>query len=162
MLNNAVMKSLLFFCVGVIVYTTGVRNMNELGGLGKKMPIVAACYLVAALAISDATGTVVSYVPQRDASGLLVWTTDPGGVANLNGGRLPVFARVDVRATFKPSWSHNRWQLYAEVINALNRKNAGNLDSKLEYDAGSDKPRLVQSPNAALPFLPSFGIRFRF
>lgn len=52
MLNNAVMKSLLFFCVGVIVYTTGVRNMNELGGLGKKMPIVAACFLVGALAIS--------------------------------------------------------------------------------------------------------------
>ena len=52
MLNNAVMKSLLFFCVGVIVHTTGVRNMNELGGLGKRMPIVAACYLAAALSIS--------------------------------------------------------------------------------------------------------------
>jgi multicomponent Na+:H+ antiporter subunit D len=52
MLNNAVMKALLFFCVGVIVYTTGVRNMNELGGLGKRMPIVTACFLIGALAIA--------------------------------------------------------------------------------------------------------------
>ena len=52
MLNNAIMKALLFFCAGVVVYTVGVRNMNELGGLGKRMPIVAACFLVGALAIS--------------------------------------------------------------------------------------------------------------
>jgi multicomponent Na+:H+ antiporter subunit D len=52
MLNNAVMKALLFFCVGVIVYTTGVRNMNELGGLGKKMPMVAACFFIGSLAIA--------------------------------------------------------------------------------------------------------------
>ncbi|MCX6814484.1 MAG: proton-conducting transporter membrane subunit [Candidatus Aenigmarchaeota archaeon] len=51
-LNNAVMKSLLFFCAGVIVYTVGVRNMNELGGLWKKMPLVAACFVVGALAIA--------------------------------------------------------------------------------------------------------------
>jgi proton-translocating NADH-quinone oxidoreductase chain N len=51
MLNHAVIKSLLFLCVGVIVYTVGVRNMNELGGLGKRMPIVAACFAIGALAI---------------------------------------------------------------------------------------------------------------
>jgi proton-translocating NADH-quinone oxidoreductase chain N len=51
MLNHAVIKSLLFLCVGVIVYTVGVRNMNELGGLGKRMPIVAACFAIGSLAI---------------------------------------------------------------------------------------------------------------
>jgi proton-translocating NADH-quinone oxidoreductase chain N len=51
MLNHAIMKSLLFFSVGVIVYTVGVRNMNELGGLWKRMPIVASCFGIGALAI---------------------------------------------------------------------------------------------------------------
>ena len=51
MLNHALAKSLLFLAVGVIVYTVGVRNMNELGGLGKRMPIVAGCFAVGALSI---------------------------------------------------------------------------------------------------------------
>lgn len=52
MLNHALMKSLLFFCVGALVYTVGIRNLNELGGLGKRMPVVAGCFLVGALAIA--------------------------------------------------------------------------------------------------------------
>jgi multicomponent Na+:H+ antiporter subunit D len=52
MLNHAIIKSLLFFCTGVIVYTVGVRNMNELGGLWKRMPIVASCFGIGALAIT--------------------------------------------------------------------------------------------------------------
>jgi multicomponent Na+:H+ antiporter subunit D len=52
LLNNAIMKSLLFFCAGIIVYTTGIRNMNGMGGLAKNMPIVAVCFGIAGLAIS--------------------------------------------------------------------------------------------------------------
>jgi multicomponent Na+:H+ antiporter subunit D len=52
MLNNAILKSLLFFCAGIIVYATGIRNINEMGGLAKNMPIVAGCFGVASLAIS--------------------------------------------------------------------------------------------------------------
>jgi hypothetical protein len=116
---------------------------------------------VASVGVPDASG-VVHDVPERDASGQLVWTTDPGGVATLNSARLPLFARLDTRVTFKPGWSGNRWQLYVEIINALNRKNAGTLDSRLEYDPTSDRPRLVQKPVAALPFLPSLGLRVSF
>jgi hypothetical protein len=117
---------------------------------------------VAALAITDANDQPIRYIPQQDANGLYVWTTAPGGVKDLNSGRLPLYARVDARVTFRPSWSNRRWQLYVEVVNALNRKNAGAFETKLEYDPGSDRPRLVQSPAAALPLLPSFGCRFSF
>jgi hypothetical protein len=117
---------------------------------------------VAAVGVTDASGVLVSYVPQRDANGLYVWTTDLGGVDNLNTVRLPVFARVDLRATFRPSWMNDRWQLYVEVINVLNRKNAGNLDAVLEYDPASDRPRLTYTPGASLPLLPSVGVRVRF
>ncbi len=107
-------------------------------------------------------GEVSGYVPRRDANGLYVWTIDPGGVDNLNTGRLPWFARVDARVTFKPSWGHGRWQIYVEVINLLNRKNVSRYNPVLEYDPASDRPRLTYSSPESLPRLPTLGVRFRF
>jgi hypothetical protein len=101
-------------------------------------------------------------VPWLDAAGRPVYTIDLGGVANLNSARLPAFARVDLRATWFPGGRAGRWTLYLDVINVLNRDNAGALDPRLEYDPTSDRPRLVEEPTAALPILPSLGVRFRF
>jgi len=104
----------------------------------------------------------VKYVPEVDANGLYVWTTTKGGVENLNAARLPLFARVDVRATFKPSWWSSRWQFYVEVINVLNRENAGSLNPVLSYDPGSDRPAVSYERQGSFPLLPSLGIRCRF
>jgi proton-translocating NADH-quinone oxidoreductase chain N len=52
LVNHAIYKALLFMCVGSVIYATGARNIHELGGLGKKMPITSACFFVGALAIS--------------------------------------------------------------------------------------------------------------
>jgi hypothetical protein len=109
--------------------------------------------------VEDARGM---RVPARDGSGLLIYTIDAGGVDNLNTARLPVFARVDVRTTFRPGGGSGRWELYVDVINALNRKNAGAIETHLEYDPTSDRPRLVETRGAAIPLLPSFGMRVRF
>jgi hypothetical protein len=117
---------------------------------------------VAAQEVRDANGTVTSYVPQYDQNGLLVWTTDPGNVSDLNTGRLPVFARVDMRVTFRPARWNNRVQFYVEVINVFNRKNTGSYQTSLEYDPTSDKPKIKQEPAGALPILPSFGCRIVF
>ena len=110
----------------------------------------------------DGDGNVEELIPQRDSQGLLVWSADFGDVSNLKSTRLPLYARVDFRATFKPRWMNERWQLYVEVMNLLNRKNAGAWRPILEYDPGSDRPSLTTKPEDGLPFLPSFGIRFRF
>lgn len=118
---------------------------------------------VAAAAVpAGVTGEPDRYVPRIDTSGLYVWTTDPGTLDRINTARLPVFVRVDVRVTFRPSWAGSRWQFYVEVINALNRKNASGMSSTLEYDPSGDRPRLVTEPRGALPLLPSLGVRFRF
>jgi hypothetical protein len=101
-------------------------------------------------------------VPLHDSAGRLVYEADYGGLGNLNADRLPLFARVDFRATFRPKGPQGRWQLYLDVINLLNRKNAGSIDSELEYDPTSDRPRLVDVRTEALPLLPSIGVRFRF
>jgi hypothetical protein len=118
--------------------------------------------VVAASPVYDGAGTLVKYGPEVDANGLYVWTTTRGGVNNLNAARLPLFARVDVRATFRPSRWSSRWQFYVEVINLLNRENAGSLDPVLSYDPGSDRPAISYKAQGAFPLLPSLGIRCRF
>lgn len=52
LLNHAVFKSLLFLCSGAFEYTTGTRQLKQLGGLLKKMPWTGASCSVAALSIS--------------------------------------------------------------------------------------------------------------
>lgn len=52
LLNHALCKSLLFMCVGAVIYATRVRRMADLGGIGKRMPVTSACFLVGALALA--------------------------------------------------------------------------------------------------------------
>jgi len=51
-LNHAVFKGLLFLGAGAILKSTGIRNLNEMGGLIRYMPQTALYFLVGALAIS--------------------------------------------------------------------------------------------------------------
>jgi len=104
------------------------------------------------------------FVPALDAEGRYVYETDLGGIANLSTARLPAFFRLDLRLSWRPRGVAGRWQLYLDVINATNRKNAGQIDTTLAYDPASplDQPGLVEKRAASIPFLPSFGVRFRF
>jgi len=52
LLNHALCKSLLFMCVGAVMYATGARRISELGGLRSQMPITSACYFLGALALA--------------------------------------------------------------------------------------------------------------
>ena len=52
LLNHAIFKALLFMSVGAVIYSTGARRVSELGGLARRMPVTAVCFLVGALAIS--------------------------------------------------------------------------------------------------------------
>lgn len=50
--NHAVAKGLLFLNSGSIQHITGTRNLDELGGLGKMVPVTAGTNLVGALSIA--------------------------------------------------------------------------------------------------------------
>lgn len=50
-LNHSLYKSLLFFAAGNVYQQTHLRDMERLGGLIKKMPQTALCFLIGALAI---------------------------------------------------------------------------------------------------------------
>src|SRR5712692_7600894 len=51
-LNHAIFKCLLFLGAGSVLHSTRSRNMEELGGLIRPMPITAFCFLIGAVAIS--------------------------------------------------------------------------------------------------------------
>lgn len=52
MINHAFFKGLLFLCMGAVIFMTGEKNLNNLGGLWKKMPVTTITCLVAVLSIS--------------------------------------------------------------------------------------------------------------
>lgn len=52
LINHAMFKALLFLGAGSVLFSTGTRNMEIMGGLQKVMPVTGVCFLLGALAIS--------------------------------------------------------------------------------------------------------------
>ncbi|MBI4564213.1 MAG: hypothetical protein HY716_05925 [Planctomycetes bacterium] len=50
--NHAIFKGLLFLGAGAVIHATQTREMDELGGLMKRMPLTGATFLIGAAAIS--------------------------------------------------------------------------------------------------------------
>lgn len=51
-LNHAAFKGLLFLGAGSVLKTTGTRDLDRLGGLGRRLPVTAATFAIGALAIA--------------------------------------------------------------------------------------------------------------
>ncbi|MEM3754648.1 MAG: proton-conducting transporter membrane subunit, partial [Candidatus Bathyarchaeia archaeon] len=51
-LNHALFKGLLFLCAGCVIYSTGTKNVNELGGLANNMPFTMVAMLVGGLSLA--------------------------------------------------------------------------------------------------------------
>jgi multicomponent Na+:H+ antiporter subunit D len=90
LVNNVLYKTLLFMVAGVLVLRTGHEGLKAVHGVGRRMPLAAAAYLVAALAIVGTPG-LAGYVSKAvvvDAAGkagepLLRWTLSLGGVGTV-------------------------------------------------------------------------------
>ena len=57
-LNHSLMKCALFLVAGAIFYRTGIRNLHQFQGLGKKMPVTTTVFLIAGLSMIGVPGTV--------------------------------------------------------------------------------------------------------
>ena len=131
-------------------------------GFPRTEPLGVRVVPVADTLDADKDGNTTELVPQRDATGLPVYTADFGSVSNLLRARFPVFARLDLRLNWKPKGESSRWLFYLEFINATNRTNVGRYEAKLRPVTGADRPSIDETPGGSLPFLPTFGIRFKF
>ena len=54
--TNILFKGVLMMGAGAVIYATGRSNITELGGLAKKMPVTACCFLISSLAIAGLPG----------------------------------------------------------------------------------------------------------
>ena len=74
-----------------------------------------------------------------------------------NGQRLPMYARLDLRADRTFTWSSRRVTVFAEVANALNRRNVRNVPY------GVDRQGRVYGPiDSLMPIVPSAGVIVEF
>ena len=105
-------------------------------------------------AVEDDRGRLV---PETDDGGNLAWAADLGGLDNLQRARLPFYARLDLRLTYR----RGRWSAYAEVINALDRRNGVAIETEVVANPG-DVPTVEEIPSFGFPRVPTVGVRVRF
>jgi multicomponent Na+:H+ antiporter subunit D len=51
-INHAMYKGLLFLTAGAIIYRTGTKDLNKMGGLAHRMPLTAIFFLIGAFSIA--------------------------------------------------------------------------------------------------------------
>jgi multicomponent Na+:H+ antiporter subunit D len=56
--NHGLIKAALFMAIGALVFRTGVYRLDELAGVGRKMPMTAAAIALAGLGLVGVPGTV--------------------------------------------------------------------------------------------------------
>ncbi len=55
-LNHALMKALLFLGAGVFIHATATRNIDQLAGIGRKLPFASTCFAIGAFALAGMPG----------------------------------------------------------------------------------------------------------
>ncbi|WP_016823442.1 Na+/H+ antiporter subunit A [Streptomyces viridosporus] len=78
LLAHAAFKSALFLSVGIIDHATGTRDIRELSGLGRRMPVVCA---VATVAVASMAGLppLLGYLGKEAAVEAFLYGTELGG-----------------------------------------------------------------------------------
>jgi multicomponent Na+:H+ antiporter subunit D len=78
MLTHAVGKITLFMCAGAISVAAGANKVSELGGLGRRMPLVFIAFLIGALSVAGLPpfgGFWSKFLLISDAFGAQQWIT---------------------------------------------------------------------------------------
>lgn len=52
LLSHAVFKALLFLAAGAVIHSAGTRDMRQIGGLGRQMPVTRLVFVIGALALA--------------------------------------------------------------------------------------------------------------
>ena len=146
--------------------------LNVVGriGISERLSLAATGRMASGFPYTPAVGVRVAavrderdrLVPETDDEGNLAYAVDLGGLDNLHRARLPLYARLDLRLTYRHGGPGGRWSAYAEVINALNRDNGVDIDQRVMADPGAERPTVEEIPAFGFPFVPTVGFRIRF
>ena len=49
--NHGLLKALAFLCIGAIIYRLGARTLDDIAGIGRKMPVTASLFILAILGL---------------------------------------------------------------------------------------------------------------
>ncbi len=60
-INHAILKITLFFCAGMIITVTGKKDLNQMNGIGRQMPLTMLAFAIGALGLMGVT-PIVGYV----------------------------------------------------------------------------------------------------
>jgi len=52
LLSHSIFKALLFLAAGAVIHSVGTRDMRQMGGLGKQMPLVRTVFVIGGLALA--------------------------------------------------------------------------------------------------------------
>jgi len=52
LMSHALFKALLFLCAGAVIHVTGTRDMRQMGGLKRYMPVTYVTFIIGALSLS--------------------------------------------------------------------------------------------------------------
>ncbi|GBC69646.1 NADH-quinone oxidoreductase subunit N [archaeon HR01] len=55
-LNHALIKALLFLGAGALIHATNTRSIEELSGIGRRLPLVATCFAIGLFALAGIPG----------------------------------------------------------------------------------------------------------
>ncbi len=111
-----------------------------------------------------------------DPKGRPVETINLGGPANVNQSRLPIYHRLDVRASFYANFWKAHWTFYLDVINVYNQKNVFRYEYEFARSKARDpltgrtetlydqqgRPIIKRKPTYEFPFLPTIGLSMAF
>jgi multicomponent Na+:H+ antiporter subunit D len=131
-INHAVLKITLFFCAGMIITVTGKKNLDQLHGLGKQMPLTMLAFAVGALGLMGVM-PIAGYISKYY---LLTGSLDAG---------MPVFAYVILGSSLL-----NAIYYLPIIVNAFFK------DGDFEKQPGYEAPLTMLVPTLSLAVLGIF------
>lgn len=131
-INHAVLKITLFFCAGMIITVTGKKNLNQLHGLGKQMPLTMLAFTIGALGLMGVM-PIAGYISKYY---LLTGSLDAG---------MPVFAYVILGSSLL-----NAIYYLPIIVNAFFK------DGDFEKQPGYEAPLTMLVPTLSLAVLGIF------
>jgi hydrogenase-4 component B len=136
LLNHTMYKSCLFLNAGSILYKTGARDLNKVGGLMRLMPFTAVTAIIASLSIAG--------IPPFSgfASKLLIFES-----SIMSGVSSPLFIILGLVAIFISAVT------LASFLKFLNSAFLGKLYTESGVDIRGDVPLSMKIPQGILAFL---------